>query len=191
MACALSSSDVELSSSEAEAVFCVLCDNCEIEELIWFNPPVCSFVRIAQENTGVGRRVDGRGALICGGGRHRQVRLSHSPPHQKVARGVMRAKEAFHLAPERRGVGAFAGKQFVAGGAGRHFNGPGEHVFGAGGGFVHGARKPALTLASAPASASAKIVDPFCPKISLRIYEGPVAKTNWQNMNRKTNQGIL
>ena len=88
----------------------------------------------------------------------------------------MRAEEAFHLAPERRGVGAFAGKQFVAGGAGRQFNGPGEHVFGAGGGLVHGARKPALTLASAPASASAKIDDPFCPIIPLRIYEGPVAK---------------
>jgi hypothetical protein len=33
-----------------------------------------------------------------------------------------------------------------------------------------------LTLTSAPASASAKIIDPFCPIIPLRIYEGPVVK---------------
>ena len=56
----------------------------------------------------------------------------------------MRAEEAFHFAPERRIVGAFGGEQFVAGGTGRQFNGPGEHVFGAGGGLVHRARRPLI-----------------------------------------------
>jgi hypothetical protein len=68
----------------------------------------------------------------------------------------MRAQEAFHLAPEGRIMGAFGGQQFIAGGPGRQFNGPGEHIFSAGGGVVHRAQELPVTLTSAPASASAK-----------------------------------
>jgi len=75
---------------------------------------------------------------------------------QKVPGFVMRAEETFHFAPEHGIVGALRGNQLVAGRPGRQFDCPGEYIFGADGGFVHRAREPAVTLASEPASASAK-----------------------------------
>jgi hypothetical protein len=91
----------------------------------------------------------------------------------------MRAEETLHFAKERRSIGAFGVNQFVASRAGRQFNCPGEHIFGAGGGFVHRAREPTLTLTSAPTSASAKIIDPFCPPIPHWVGEGPVMNAGW------------
>jgi hypothetical protein len=56
----------------------------------------------------------------------------------------MRAEETFHFAKECRSIGAFSGNQVVAGWTGRQFNCPGEHVFGAGGGLFHRARRPRI-----------------------------------------------
>ena len=112
------------------------------------------------------------------------MRFSSGAFEQKVPGFVMRAEETFHFAPERGVTDALRRHEFVAGSAGWQFDCPGEHIFGAVGGLVHRARKPAMTLTSAPASASAKNLIPFVRQFRFVFVTGRKRNRLNAKMNR-------
>lgn len=81
-------------------------------------------------------------------------------------------------------AGALRRNEFVTGRAARQFDCPGKHIFGAVGGLVHRARKPALTLASEPASASAKNLIRFVRQFRFGFVTGRQRNRLNAKMNR-------